>query len=154
MTKKEFIKKLNKYLKRLPRKARKEELAKYDNLESYDLNPITEANKIYNAYGYNYQIKNIKFLEAANILLNELKGKNTLKIILFTIYILIIAIFIKIPFIYVRDIIANIFSTTLNEIETIYIIWNLSIELLYAITAIFTLVYMIKTKALTYKKDE
>ena len=48
MNKEQFLKELKKNLNRLPRKAKKEELKEYENLPNYDLDPITEANKIYN----------------------------------------------------------------------------------------------------------
>ena len=64
----------------------------------------------------------------------------------------ILIILIKIPFIYIRDIISSIFTVIINN-DTIYVIWNLSFELLYAITAIIIIIHMLKNKAKNYEID-
>ena len=62
----------------------------------------------------------------------------------------ILIILIKIPFIYVRDIISTFFNVLVNN-DTLYIIWNLLFELLYAITAILIFIKFIKNKAKDYE---
>ena len=62
----------------------------------------------------------------------------------------ILIILIKIPFIYIRDTISTIFSVLVTN-DLLYTIWNLSFELLYALTAILIFIKMIKNKARDYE---
>ena len=107
MNKEQFLKELTKNLNHLSKKEREEELLAYENLSNYDLDPILEANKIYNKKGIKYEVKpSISLLDAASIITNKLqsKDKDDIKnILLFFLYLLLLLIFIKIPFIYVRD---------------------------------------------------
>ncbi len=157
MNKEQFLKELKKNLNRLPRKEKKEELKEYENLPNYDLDPITEANKIYNKKGISYVVpKKISLLNAATILTNKLqsKDKNSIKsILLFFLYLLFLLIIIKIPFIYVRDMISNLFSNYFQN-DNIYSIWYLIFELLYALVTILIFIRLIKNKALSLEKDE
>ncbi len=157
MNKEQFLKELNKNLNRLPSKIRKEELKAYENLTDYNLDPINEANIIYNKRGINYTVtEKISLMNAASILTNKLqsKDKDAIKsILLFFLYLLFLLIVIKIPFIYVRDIISNMFAEFL-QINNLYSIWYLIFEILYAITTIIIFIKLIKNKALEIKKDE
>ena len=62
----------------------------------------------------------------------------------------ILIILIKIPFIYVRDIISTIFGVLITN-NILGTIWNLAFELLYALTAILIFIKMIKNKAKDYE---
>lgn len=98
--------------------------------------------------------KNIKFLEAINIIINKIKSKDKKiisKIILFFLYLLILIIIIKIPFIYTRDMIYNLFNNLFQK-DWIYILWNLLFEILYATTSIIISIKLIKSKALEIEK--
>lgn len=157
MTKEQFLKELEHNLKYLTKKVRIEELNNYQNITNYnDLNPIIIANEIYQKRGMKITIYDkIKFLDAVNILISNLqsKDKDKLKnVLLFFLYMFILVILIKIPFIYVRDIISNIFNDIFKN-DNIYTIWALSFELIYAITAIIIFIKMIKNKALKLEKD-
>lgn len=157
MTKEQFLKELEHNLKYLTKKVRIEELKNYQNVTNYnDLNPIIIANEIYQKRGMKITIYDkIKFLDAVNILISNLqsKDKDKLKnVLLFFLYMFILVILIKIPFIYVRDIISNIFNDIFKN-DNIYTIWALSFELIYAITAIIIFIKMIKNKALKLEKD-
>lgn len=157
MTKEQFLKELEHNLKYLTKKVRIEELNNYQNITNYnDLNPIIIANEIYQKRGMKITIHDkIKFLDAVNILISNLqsKDKDKLKnVLLFFLYMFILVILIKIPFIYVRDIISNIFNDIFKN-DNIYTIWALSFELIYAITAIIIFIKMIKNKALKLEKD-
>ncbi len=155
MNKETFLKELNHHLNKLTNDAKKEELKKYENLKNYNLNPTEEANKIYKERGIKYTVtKNIKLLDAASILINELRSNNKDKIkniLLFFLYLIFILIFIKIPFIYVRDIITSLFSPIFAN-ENYYILWNLLFEILYALTTILIFIKLIKNKALNLEK--
>lgn len=157
MTKEEFIKELNKNLKYLRKKEREEEMIYYDNLDSYNLDPLNIANEIYKKRGLKITlVKKIKFFESINIIINNLqsKDKKIIKdIIFFFIYLLFFIIIIKIPFIYVRDIISNMFIETFKDNHT-YTIWALFFELIYAFTSILVIIRMIKNKALKLQKEE
>lgn len=157
MTKEQFLKELEHNLKYLTKKVRIEELKNYQNVTNYnDLNPIIIANEIYQKRGMKITIYDkIKFLDAVNILISNLqsKDKDKLKnVLLFFLYMFILVILIKVPFIYVRDIISNIFNDIFKN-DNIYTIWALSFELIYAITAIIIFIKMIKNKALKLEKD-
>lgn len=157
MTREEFQKELNKNLKYLSKKEREEELVYYENIDSYDLDPIAIANEIYKKKGLKISlIKNIKFLDAINILIKNLQSKDKKKlkkVLLFFLYMIIIIIAIKIPFIYIRDIVTNIFIDTFKN-NIAYTIWALSLELLYAITAILIFIRIIKKKAVELEKED
>ena len=88
-----------------------------------------------------------------SIIIEEIKSKDKkilIDLLLFFLYMFVLIILIKIPFIYVRDIISSIFSV-IGSNNIIYTIWNLLFELLYAITAILIFIKMIKNKALGYE---
>ncbi len=156
MNKEEFLKKLERRLKFLTDEAKKEELKKYENLNNYDLEISNEVNKIYEARGLNIKInKDLSLIEAIGIIIDKLKirDKKILgDIILFFVYLLLFIILIKIPFIFVRDMISSIFNVLVTN-ETLYTIWNLAFELLYAIAAILISIKFIKTKAIDYEKS-
>lgn len=155
MNEKTFIKTLNKYLYRLNKKTREEELNKFRNLDNYDLDPIAIANSIYEERGINFKINNnIKLFDAAYIIIDKLKSKDkeVLKnILLFFLYLVILLIVIKIPFIYVRDMISTLFYSSFVN-DNAYTIWALIIEFSYAATTIYIFIKLIKKKALEIEK--
>lgn len=158
MNKETFFKELKKHLKYLTIDALNEELKNYDNLSTYnDLDPIEEANKIYKKRGINKTISNkIRFLDSISILIEQFRSKDKKRItnvLLFFVYLFFLLILIKIPFIYVRDMIANIFNNIFIN-DNIYNIFALIIELLYAITTIIVFIKLIKNKSLEFEKDE
>ena len=157
MTKEEFLKALRKNLKWLSKQEREEELVYYENRDNYDLDPIIIANEIYQKRGLKISlVKKIKFLDAVNILINALQSKNKeklKKVLLFFLYMFFLIIIIKIPFIYIRDMISNIFIDTFKN-NSIYALWALSLELLYALTAILIFIRMIKNKAIELEKED
>jgi hypothetical protein len=157
MTKEEFLKALRKNLKWLSKQEREEELVYYENRDNYDLDPIIIANEIYKKRGLKILlIKKIKFLDAVNILIKSLQSKNKellKKVLLFFLYMFFLIIIIKIPFIYIRDMISNIFIDTFKNNST-YALWALSLELLYALTAILIFIRMIKNKAIELEKED
>lgn len=157
MTKEEFLKALRKNLKWLSKQEREEELVYYENRDNYDLDPIIIANEIYQKRGLKISlVKKIKFLDAVNNLINSLQSKNKeklKKVLLFFLYMFFLIIIIKIPFIYIRDMISNIFIDTFKNNNT-YTLWALSLELLYAITAILIFIRMIKNKAIELEKED
>ncbi len=151
MNKEIFIKKLNKYLNHLTIKEKKEELEKYQNLDNYDLNPIEIANNIYQKRNIKYRVtSHIKLFEATNIIINNFRKKDqkiTQNIILFFLYLIVLLIIIKIPYIYVRDMISTLFTEALSN-DLYYTIWALTIEFAYAATTIIIFIKLIKEKAL------
>ncbi len=155
MTKEEFLIELEKNLKYLKKRIRKEELQKYEAINCKDLDPVKEANKIYENHNTNIRItKNIKFFDAIKTIINifEKKEKDEIKnIILFFLSTFFIIIIIKIPFIYVRDMVSNIFSS-LTSTDSVYNLWYLLFELLYAITAIIIFIKKIKKRVLEIEK--
>jgi len=158
MTKEEFLKNLEHNLKYLTPEAREEELNNYRNLNNYnDLNPINIANEIYQKRGIKVTIsEKIKFLDAVNILIKYLQSKDKDKIkniLLFFLYMFFLVIIIKIPFIYVRDIITSIFNDIFKN-DNIYTIWALTFEIIYAITSILIFIKMIKNKSQELEKQE
>jgi len=156
MNKEEFIKELDKNLRYLSKKDKIEALEKYNNYEEYNLDPIDEANKIYNAKGKKIiMTKEIKFFKAIEIIINniKLKRKEIIKnLIFFFLYLLFLIIIIKIPFIYIRDMVNNLFNALFTT-ELSYTIWNVFIEILYAITTILIFIRIIKKKALELEKN-
>ena len=157
MTKEEFLTELKKNLKYLNKKEREEELVYYENLDNYNLDPIAIANEIYQRKSLKISlIKKIKFLDAVNILIKSLQSKNKeklKKVLIFFLYMFLLIIIIKIPFIYIRDMISNIFIDTFKNNST-YAIWAISLELLYALTAILVFIRMIKNKAIELEKED
>jgi len=154
MTKETFLKELSKNLKYLKPNLRKETLKKYENLPNYNLDPLEEANKIYASLNINFKIyKNIKFFDALNIIINKVQEnkKNLSNILLFFLYAFFLIILLKIPFIYVRDMLSTLFHNLSND--SIYIVWSLFIELIYALTSIFFLIKLIKKKANLLEED-
>ena len=154
MDKEKFLKELKYQLRYLNNKAREEELKNYENLQDYNLKPEEEANKIYQKRGLNIKVtKKTSFLDAVSTIIDIIKTKNkksVLDIVLFFIYMFILIILIKIPFIYVRDIISTIFGVLITN-NILGTIWNLAFELLYALTAILIFIKMIKNKAKDYE---
>lgn len=154
MDKEKFLKELKYQLRYLNNKAKDEELKNYENLQDYNLKPEEEANKIYQKRGLNIKVtKKTSFLDAVSTIIDIIKTKNkksVLDIVLFFIYMFILIILIKIPFIYVRDIISTIFGVLITN-NILGTIWNLAFELLYALTAILIFIKMIKNKAKDYE---
>ncbi len=154
MDKEKFLKELKYQLRYLNNKAKEEELKNYENLQDYNLKPEEEANKIYQKRGLNIKVtKKTSFLDAVSTIIEIIKTKNkksVLDIVLFFIYMFILIILIKIPFIYVRDIISTIFGVLITN-NILGTIWNLTFELLYALTAILIFIKMIKNKAKDYE---
>lgn len=150
MNKDEFLNKLNKNLKYLNKKDRKELLEQYKNEDTTNLNPIEEANKIYKERNLKYKIKDFdKFIPSVETIINNSK---IIDIILFLIYCIILVILLKIPFIYVRDMISNIFYV-LNTNTNYHTIWGLIIEGLYAISSFIVVIYQIEYKAYKIKES-
>ena len=139
MDKEKFLKELKYQLRYLNNTTKEEELKNYENLQDYNLKPEEEANKIYQKRGLNIKVtKKTSFLDAVSTIIDIIKTKNkksVLDIVLFFIYMFILIILIKIPFIYVRDIISTIFGVLITN-NILGTIWNLAFELLYALTAI------------------
>lgn len=152
MNKEEFIKELNKNLYYLKKKERLEEIKKYENLESYNLDPVETANQIYINKGLTYRItNNIKFTDSIEIIIDSLKKKEKLKkVLLFFLKILIIIIFLEIPFIYIRDMIVTLFTEVFTNDKN-YMILKLIVELIYAITTIYIIIFQFKKKAYELK---
>ena len=154
MNKEKFLKELKYQLRYLNKETKQEELKKYENLEEYNLKPEEEANKIYQNRGLNIKVtKKTPFLDSVSTIINAIKSKNKkfrTDILLFFIYMFILIILIKIPFIYIRDTISTIFSVLVTN-DLLYTIWNLSFELLYALTAILIFIKMIKNRARDYE---
>ena len=154
MDKEKFLKELKYQLRYLNNKAKEEELKNYENLQDYNLKPEEEENKIYQKRGLNIKVtKKTSFLDAVSTIIDIIKTKNkksVLDIVLFFIYMFILIILIKIPFIYVRDIISTIFGVLITN-NILGTIWNLAFELLYALTAILIFIKMIKNKAKDYE---
>ena len=154
MDKEKFLEELKYQLRYLNNKAKEEELKNYENLQDYNLKPEEEANKIYQKRGLNIKVtKKTSFLDAVSTIIDIIKTKNkksVLDIVLFFIYMFILIILIKIPFIYVRDIISTIFGVLITN-NILGTIWNLTFELLYALTAILIFIKMIKNKAKDYE---
>ena len=150
MDKEKFLKELKYQLRYLNNETKEEELKNYKNFQEYNLKPEEEANKIYQKRGLNIKVtKKTSFLDSVSTIIDIIKTKNKksiLDIFLFFIYMFILIILIKIPFIYVRDTISTIFGVLVTN-NILYTIWNLVFELLYALTAILIFIKMIKNKA-------
>lgn len=154
MDKDKFLKELKYQLRYLNKESIEKELKNYENKPDYNLKPEEIANQIYINRGLNIKVtKKISFLDSISTILNVFKNKNKkqiIDIILFFIYIFILIILIKIPFIYLRDIISTIFNVLITN-DLLYTLWNLLFELLYAIVAILIFIKLIKNKAKDYE---
>ena len=90
---------------------------------------------------------------SVNIIINKLQSKDKkiiLNIVKFFLYLLFLLIIIKMPFIYIRDLISTLFASSFTKES--YVIWNLSFELIYAITTIIVFIKLIKKKAQELQK--
>ena len=154
MDKEKFLKELKYQLRYLNKETIEEELKNYENLSDYNLKPEEEANKIYQKRGLNVKVtKKTSLFDAVSIIIDAIKCKDKkiiTDLILFFVYIFILIILIKIPFIYIRDTISSIFSVLVSN-DILYTIWSLTFELLYAITAILIFIRLIKNKAKDYE---
>ena len=154
MDKEKFLKELKYQLRYLNKETIDEELKNYENLPDYNLKPEDEANKIYQKRGLNVKVaKKTSLFDAISKIIDAIKSKNKkiiTDLVLFFVYIFILIILIKIPFIYIRDTISSIFSVLVNN-DILYTIWSLAFELLYAITAILIFIHLIKNKAKDYE---
>lgn len=154
MKKEEFLKELKYQLRYLNKNIQEEELKSYENLENYNLKPEEIANSIYQKRGLNIKVtKKTSLFDSISTIIDALKSKNKkilLDLLFFFLYMFILIIIIKIPFIYVRDIISTFFNVLVSN-DTLYVIWNLTFELLYAITAILIFIKFIKNKAKDYE---
>ena len=154
MDKDNFLKELKYQLRYLNKESQEEEIKNYENRKDYNLKPEEEANKIYQKRGLNIKVtKKTSFLDSVSIIIDAAKEKNKkvlIDLLLFFLYVFILVILIRIPFIYIRDTISTMFSIVVST-EVLYTIWNLSFELLYAITAILIFIKFIKTKAQDYE---
>lgn len=148
MNKEEFLKSLTKNLKYLNPGLKDAEIEKFQNMTDYnDLDPIEEANKIYERNGINIKVTK-SFLNSLSTIIEVFSSndsKNIGQLLLFFLYLFFLIIIIKIPFIYVRDMISTIFGIFQNDNANV--IWNLTIEALYAITTIIVFIRLIKNKA-------
>ena len=157
MNKQKFLKSLSKKLKYLPKDIRNFELSKYENLTDYNnLDPIIEANKIYTSKDLNIKVNSkVKLFSSVETIIKELQSKDQkriLNIVKFFLYLIFLLIILKIPFIYVRDMISNLFNNLFINDNT-YMIWNLAFELLYAITTIIIFINLINKKASEIEKS-
>lgn len=154
MDKEKFLKELKYQLRYLNKETIDEELKNYENLPDYNLKPEDEANKIYQKRGLNVKVtKKTSLFDAISKIIDAIKSKNKkiiTDLVLFFVYIFILIILIKIPFIYIRDTISSIFIVLVNN-DILYTIWSLAFELLYAITAILIFIHLIKNKAKDYE---
>ena len=156
MNKEKFLKDLKYHLRYLNKEAIEEEIKNYENIDFTKEKPEDIANIIYKKRGLNINVtKKSSLFASISTIIDALRSKNKktiTDILLFFLYMFILIILIKIPFIYIRDIISSIFTVIINN-DTIYVIWNLSFELLYAITAIIIIIHMLKNKAKNYEID-
>ena len=154
MDKEKFLKELKYQLRYLNKETIEEEIKNYENLSDYNLKPEEEANKIYQKRGLNVKVtKKTSLFDAVSIIIDAIKCKDKkiiTDLILFFVYIFILIILIKIPFIYIRDTISSIFSVLVSN-DILYTIWSLTFELLYAITAILIFIRLMKNKAKDYE---
>lgn len=154
MDQEKFLKELKYQLRYLNKETIDEELKNYENLSDYNLKPEEEANKIYQKRGLNVKVtKKTSLFDAVSKIIDAIKSKDKkiiTDLILFFVYIFILIILIKIPFIYIRDTISSIFSVLVSN-DILYTIWSLTFELLYAITAILIFIHLIKNKAKDYE---
>ena len=125
MDKEKFLKELKYQLRYLNKEAQEEELKNYENLQDYNLKAEDIANEIYKKRGLNLKVrKKTSFLDSVSIIIEKIKSKDKkilIDLLLFFLYMFVLIILIKIPFIYVRDIISSIFSV-IGSNDIIYII--------------------------------
>jgi len=154
MNKEEFLYQIKKSLKYLKKDELEEIINNYSKIEINNLNPVEEANKIYKEKNINIIIpEKIKLFDAINIIINKIKTKNKdtiIDLVIFFFYIIFIAILIKIPFIYFRDMILNLFNLLFQK-ELHYFFFYFLIEITYSITSILIIIKYIKMKALKLK---
>ena len=156
MDKEKFLKELKYQLRYLSKQAQEEELKNYENTD-YNQKVEDIANAIYQKRGLNIKVtKKTSFFDSVSQIIEAIKSKNKkvlLDLLFFFLYVFILIILIKIPFIYVRDTISTIFNVLVSN-DILYTIWNLSFEILYAVTAILIFTRFIKNKAKDYQNTE
>ncbi len=156
MDKEKFLKELKYQLRYLSKQAQEEELKNYENTD-YNQKVEDIANAIYQKRGLNIKVtKKTSFFDSVSQIIEAIKIKNKkvlLDLLFFFLYVFILIILIKIPFIYVRDTISTIFNVLVSN-DILYTIWNLSFEILYAVTAILIFIRFIKNKAKDYENTE
>ena len=156
MDKEKFLKELKYQLRYLSKQAQEEELKNYENTD-YNQKVKDIANAIYQKRGLNIKVtKKTSFFDSVSQIIEAIKSKNKkvlLDLLFFFLYVFILIILIKIPFIYVRDTISTIFNVLVSN-DILYTIWNLSFEILYAVTAILIFIRFIKNKAKDYENTE
>ena len=156
MDKEKFLKELKYQLRYLSKQAQEEELKNYENTD-YNQKVEDIANAIYQKRGLNIKVtKKTSFFDSVSQIIEAIKSKNKkvlLDLLFFFLYVFILIILIKIPFIYVRDTISTIFNVLVSN-DILYTIWNLSFEILYAVTAILIFTRFIKNKAKDYENAE
>ena len=156
MDKEKFLKELKYQLRYLSKQAQEEELKNYENTD-YNQKVEDIANAIYQKRGLNIKVtKKTSFFDSVSQIIEAIKSKNKkvlLDLLFFFLYVFILIILIKIPFIYVRDTISTIFNVLVSN-DILYTIWNLSFEILYAVTAILIFTRFIKNKAKDYGNTE
>ncbi len=148
MNKEIFLKQLKKNLKYLTRRERNEQLVYYDNLDNYDLDPLEEANKIYEKLGLKTKLFNISLKDAISNIIKALRSKDKDligSVIFFFLYLLLLIILIKIPFIYIRDIPVSIFTEFFMN-DNNYYLYVFILDIIYAITTILIFIRLIKKK--------
>ena len=149
MDKEKFLKELKYQLRYLTKEALEEELK---NIQDYNANPEDIANSIYQKRGLNIKVtKKSSFLDSVATIIEAFKDKKNIgNLVLFFLYVFVLIILIKISFIFIRDMISSIFNVIISS-EIVYTIWNLTFELLYAVTAILIFIRFIKNKAQEYE---
>ena len=156
MDKEKFLKELKYQLRYLSKQAQEGELKNYENTD-YNQKVEDIANAIYQKRGLNIKVtKKTSFFDSVSQIIEAIKSKNKkvlLDLLFFFLYVFILIILIKIPFIYVRDTISTIFNVLVSN-DILYTIWNLSFEILYAVTAILIFTRFIKNKAKDYENTE
>lgn len=155
MDKEKFLKDLKYQLRFLTKEAMEEELKKYENIQDYDTKTEDIANEIYQKRGLNIKVKKrTSFLDSVSTIIEEIREKKNIgNILLFFLYSFVLIVFIKIPFIYIRDVVSEMFNILVIN-STFNIIWNLLFEILYALTAIILFIKLIKFKALEYDSNK
>ncbi len=151
MNKETFLKELEKNLRYLSPEAKEEEIKKYRNIEDYsNFDPIKTANTIYENRGINIKISTktifINSIKTIIDVINEKDKKKITDLIIFFVFLIFLTIIIKIPFIFVSEILYAFFSNLLSS-NTATIIWNLIFDILYIITALIILINTINKKA-------
>lgn len=158
MNKETFLKELEKNLRYLSLEAKEEELEKYRTIKDYsNFDPIKIANDIYQTRGINIKINTkTNFINSIKIIINVIKEKDKKKItdlVIFFFFLIFLTIIIKIPFIFVSEILYTFFESILSStIATT--LWNLTFDLLYAIATIIILINNINQKALELERPK